>query len=70
MKILLHAVGLDKHGLLWRPQQGGRKKTVLIRLICVFVCYIETKKIWVHSCSKESGVITIRKLVQRSNGKL
>jgi hypothetical protein len=20
VKILLHAVGLDKHGLLWRPQ--------------------------------------------------
>jgi len=58
VKILLHAVGFDKQGLLWHPHQGERKKSMLIparttfsragRLIWSSVCYIQTKKIWVH----------------------
>jgi len=48
VKILLHAVGFDKQGLLWHPHQGGRKKSMLIRLIWSSVCYIQTKKMWVH----------------------
>ena len=31
--------------------RADEKKSVLIRLICVSVCYIETKKMWVHSRS-------------------